>query len=145
MYTIGQVSKMFGLPISTLRYYDKEGLFPSMSREGGIRRFGDQELEALRVIECLKRSGLEIREIKRFMQWCEEGPSTYAERGELFERRREAVLQQMEQLRKTLAMLEYKCWYYKVALADGNEDRLDAMVPNGLPKDVQALYDEAHA
>ncbi|WP_373578301.1 MerR family transcriptional regulator [Parafannyhessea umbonata] len=145
MYTIGQVSKMFGLPISTLRYYDKEGLFPSMSREGGIRRFGDQELEALRVIECLKRSGLEIREIKRFMQWCEEGPSTYAERGELFERRREAVLQQMEQLRKTLAMLEYKCWYYKVALADGNEDRLDAMVPNGLPKDVRALYDEAHA
>lgn len=136
---------MFGLPISTLRYYDKEGLFPSMSREGGIRRFGDQELEALRVIECLKRSGLEIREIKRFMQWCEEGPSTYAERGELFERRREAVLQQMEQLRKTLAMLEFKCWYYKVALADGNEDRLDAMVPNGLPKDVRALYDEAHA
>lgn len=145
MYTIGQVSKMFGLPISTLRYYDKEGLFPSMSREGGIRRFGDQELEALRVIECLKRSGLEIREIKRFMQWCEEGPSTYAERGELFERRREAVLQQMGQLRRTLAMLEFKCWYYKVALADGNEDRLDAMVPNGLPKDVRALYDEAHA
>lgn len=145
MYTIGQVSKMFGLPISTLRYYDKEGLFPSMSREGGIRRFGDQELEALRVIECLKRSGLEIREIKRFMQWCEEGPSTYAERGELFERRREAVLQQMEQLRKTLAMLEYKCWYYKVALADGSEDRLDAMLPDKLPKDVRALYDEAHA
>ena len=145
MYTIGQVSKMFGLPISTLRYYDKEGLFPSMSREGGIRTFGDQELEALRVIECLKRSGLEIREIKRFMQWCEEGPSTYAERGELFERRREAVLQQMEQLRKTLAMLEYKCWYYKVALADGNEDRLDAMLPDKLPKDVQVLYDEAHA
>lgn len=145
MYTIGQVSKMFGLPISTLRYYDKEGLFPSMSREGGIRRFGDQELEALRVIECLKRSGLEIREIKRFMQWCEEGPSTYAERGELFERRREAVLEQMGQLRRTLAMLEFKCWYYKVALADGNEDRLDAMVPNGLPKDVRALYDEAHA
>lgn len=145
MYTIGQVSKMFGLPISTLRYYDKEGLFPSMSREGGIRRFGDRELEALRVIECLKRSGLEIREIKRFMQWCEEGPSTYAERGELFERRREAVLQQMEQLRKTLAMLEYKCWYYKVALADGSEDRLDAMLPDKLPKDVQVLYDEAHA
>lgn len=145
MHTIGQVSKMFGLPISTLRYYDKEGLFPSMSREGGIRRFGDQELEALRVIECLKRSGLEIREIKRFMQWCEEGPSTYAEREELFERRREAVLEQMGQLRRTLAMLEFKCWYYKVALADGNEDRLDAMVPDGLPKDVRALYDEAHA
>lgn len=61
MYTIGQVSEQFDLPVSTLRYYDKEGLFPALTRTSGIRRFGEQELEALRVIECLKRSGLEIR------------------------------------------------------------------------------------
>lgn len=73
MYTIGQVSEMFSLPISTLRYYDKEGLFPQLERSSGIRRFSERELEALRVIECLKRSGLEIKEIKQFMQWCAEG------------------------------------------------------------------------
>lgn len=67
MYTIGQVSKMFNLPISTLRYYDKEGLFPDMNRESGIRKFSEKELEALRVIECLKKSGLEIKDIKQFM------------------------------------------------------------------------------
>ena len=39
MYTIGQVSEMFGLPISTLRYYDKQGLFPEMERVSGIRKF----------------------------------------------------------------------------------------------------------
>ena len=65
MYTIGQVSEMSGLPISTLRYYDKEGLFPVMERKNGIRRFGEAELEALRVIECLKRSGLGIKDILR--------------------------------------------------------------------------------
>jgi len=54
MYTIGQVSEMFNLPISTLRYYDKQGLFPEMVRESGIRKFSDTEIEALRVIECLK-------------------------------------------------------------------------------------------
>ena len=64
MYTIGQVSERFDLPVSTLRYYDKEGLFPNLTRTSGARRFGEQELEALRVIECLKRSGLEIKEIK---------------------------------------------------------------------------------
>lgn len=63
MYTIGQVSEMFSLPISTLRYYDKEGLFPQMERSSGIRRFSERELEALRVIECLKRSGPEIKAI----------------------------------------------------------------------------------
>ena len=99
MYTIGQVSEMFGIPVSTLRYYDKEGLFPSMERKNGIRRFGEAEVEALHVIECLKASGLEIRDIKQFMQWCSEGPATYEVRRELFERRREAVLEEMARLR----------------------------------------------
>ena len=53
MYTIGQVSEMFHLPISTLRYYDKEGFFPNLERNGNIRYFSDNELEALRIIECL--------------------------------------------------------------------------------------------
>ena len=69
MYTIGQISEMFQLPISTLRYYDKEGLFPDLERSSGIRRFSEKEIEALRVIECLKKSGLEIKDIKLFMEW----------------------------------------------------------------------------
>ena len=51
MYTIGQVSEMFDLPVSTLRYYDKEGLFPELNRTSGIRQFSENEIEALRVIE----------------------------------------------------------------------------------------------
>ena len=50
------MAKMLEVPASTLRYYDKEGLFPDLARTSGIRRFGERELEALRVIECLKRS-----------------------------------------------------------------------------------------
>jgi DNA-binding transcriptional MerR regulator len=145
MYTIGQVSKMFDIPVSTLRYYDKEGLFPSMERQGGIRRFGEEELEALRVIECLKRSGLEIKDIKLFMEWCTEGPSTYQQRKALFEHRRKAILEQIGQLEKALAMLEFKCWYYDVALKDGNEDRLERMIPDKLPAREQELYDRAHS
>lgn len=47
MYTIGQVSERFDLPVSTLRYYDKEGLFPTLTRTSGIRRFGEQEIARL--------------------------------------------------------------------------------------------------
>ena len=56
MYTIGQVSELFQLPVSTLRYYDKEGLFPEIKRSGGIRHFDTKELEALRLVECLKKT-----------------------------------------------------------------------------------------
>ena len=46
MYTIGQISEMFQLPISTLRYYDKEGLFPDLERSSGIRRFSEKKIRA---------------------------------------------------------------------------------------------------
>ncbi len=64
-YSIGEVASLAGIPISTLRYYDREGLFPNLERSGGgIRRFTDKEVEALGIIECLKTSGLSIQEIK---------------------------------------------------------------------------------
>lgn len=144
MYTIGQVAKMYSLPVSTLRYYDKEGLFPNLERTSGIRRFSDRELEALHVIECLKRSGLEIKDIKQFMQWCAQGSSTYEQRHELFLRQRETVEAEMEKLRRVKAMIDFKCWYYETAVADGSEDRIRAMLPDKLPDDIQKLYDLTH-
>lgn len=140
MYTIGQVSEMFGLPASTLRYYDKEGLFPDIKRESGIRRFDDREIETLRVIECLKKSGLEIKDIKQFMQWCTEGSATYAKRKELFIQQKKEVEAQMERLRQVMDMLEYKCWYYDVAIADGNEKRLASMKPEDVPENVRKTF-----
>lgn len=144
MYTIGQVSAMFHLPISTLRYYDKEGLFPGLERTSGIRKFSDTELEALRVIECLKRSGMEIKDIKQFMLWCTEGSSTYPQRRQLFEARKEVLEAQMEELQRTLDMIRFKCWYYDQAIADGSEERLSRIIPDGLPEDIRQLYLHAH-
>lgn len=144
MYTIGQVSKMFGLPISTLRYYDKEGFFPNIERTSGIRKFNEVEIEAIRIIECLKKSGMEIKDIKQFIQWCSEGSSTYLKRKELFANRQKAVEEEITRMQKTLDMLRFKCWYYEQAIKDGNEDHLKEMLPNHLPSNIQKLYDHAH-
>lgn len=144
MYTIGQVAELFHLPVSTLRYYDKQGLFPGMARTSGIRRFGEGELEALRVIECLKKSGLEIRDIRQFMDWCTEGAATYPQRLELFQRQRANVEEEIVRLNKVLDMLKFKCWYYEQAMADGGEERVKSMIPHQLPEEIQASYQNAH-
>ena len=143
-YSIGRVSEMFGLPVSTLRYYDKEGLFPNMERVSGIRKFSDKELETLRVIECLKKSGLEIKDIKQFMEWCSQGSSTYSKRRELFARQKENIECRISHLEQALDMIKFKCWYYDTAIADGNEDRLKEMIPNALPPEIQQIYDRTH-
>jgi DNA-binding transcriptional MerR regulator len=144
MYTIGQVAEMFNLPVSTLRYYDKQGLFPRLKRESGIRRFSDNEIEALRVIECLKKSGLEIKDIRLFMDWCMEGPSTYADRFELIRKQKERVEAEIRQMNKTLDMLRYKCWYYSQAMENGSEDTARALTPDGLPEDILTAYRNSH-
>ena len=145
MYTIGQVSEIFDLPISTLRYYDKQGLFPEMERVSGIRKFSDREMEALRVIECLKKSGLEIKDIKRFMDWCVEGASTYPQRKELFEQQKKTVEAEIAHMNRVLDMLKFKCWYYEQAMQDGCEDRVKELIPDHLPDGIRRAYDNAHS
>ena len=145
MYTIGQVSEMFDLPVSTLRYYDKEGLFPGLNRTSGIRQFSENEIEALRVIECLKKTGLQIKDIKQFMSWCMEGSSTYTKRKELLESQKKQVEAEITKLNKTLDMLKFKCWYYDEAMTHGNEEHIIEMLPDKLPAEIQKIYDNAHA
>ena len=143
MYTIGQISRMFGLPVSTIRYYDKMGLLPGLERTSGTRRFGDDQIEALRVIECLKRSGLELRDIKRFMDWCQEGPSTFDDRLELFREQRRKVDEQIAELERTRAMIDWKCWYYSQACEWGSEEFAGDLTAC-LPADGRRLWDAAH-
>ncbi|MCD7822609.1 MAG: MerR family transcriptional regulator [Oscillospiraceae bacterium] len=142
-YTIGQVSKMWGLPISTLRYYDKEGLFPNLERKSGIRKFTETEIETLRVIDCLKKSGLEIKDIRLFMDLCARGSETFAERKELFENQKRAVEAEISRLQSTLDMLNYKCWYYESAMAIG-EEATKAMKPEDMPEDVMMAFERTH-
>lgn len=123
-YSVGEVAAMMGIATSALRYYEAEGLLPAVERsDRGRRRYSDTDLEACRVIDCLKRSGLSIKEIKAFMDMCSLGDSTLAERLALFQNRREAVRREMDALRSVLAVLDYKAWYYEQAVAAGREDR----------------------
>ena len=144
MYTIGQISSMFNIPVSTLRYYDKEGLFPDIQRNSGIRKFTDKEIETLHVIECLKKSGLEIKNIKKFKKWCSQGRETYGQRHSLFLKQKEAVEAEIQRLQKALDMIRFKCWYYEQAIKDQSEDRLNEMLPDRLPEEIQLLYNRAH-
>ncbi len=143
-YTIGQISTMTNLSISTLRYYDAEGLFPNLNRKSGIRQFSNRELETIRVIECLKKSGLEIKEIKKFIKMCQEGPKTYKQRKALFDNQKKLVEEEIKKLNKTLDMLNFKSWYYETAIKDGNEEHLKEMIPNNLPSEIQELYNRSH-
>jgi DNA-binding transcriptional MerR regulator len=122
-YSIGEVAEKLKLTVYTLRYYDKEGLLPFVERTpSGIRIFTETDLGTLKVIECLKATGMPIKDIKTFIDWCGEGDYTLQQRYDMFIERKAAVEAQMEELRKTMEVIEHKCRYYKTALEAGTEE-----------------------
>jgi DNA-binding transcriptional MerR regulator len=134
-YTIGAVAKKLHLAPSTLRYYDQSGLLPSLERSpGGVRIFQESDLELLSIIECLKETGMAIKEIKQFVDWCMEGDDTIPQRLDLITRQRQAVLEQMQQLKNTLEVLDYKQWYYETAQKAGTCTIHDTMPPEDIPE-----------
>lgn len=135
MYTIGEMAKKLNMAPSTLRYYEQEGLMPFVERsESGIRMFKDSDIEWLTVIGCLKRTGMPLKDIKTFIDWCAEGDATIEQRLELIDRRREAVREQIEQLQETLSVLEYKHWYYEAAKEAGTCKIHETMKEEEIPE-----------
>lgn len=119
-YSIGEVSEMLNISISTLRYYDKERLLPLINRTtGNIRVFDDTDIECLKMIECLKTTGMQLKDIKQFFQWCEEGDSTIEKRYNLFMAQKEKTEQQINLLQNALDRVNYKCEYYRLAKERG--------------------------
>ena len=134
-YTVGQMAKKMNAAPSTLRYYDKEGLLPFVERSnGGIRVFSDADWQWLSIIECLKKSGLSIRDIKAFIDWCMEGDSTIEKRLELVKHQRDLVRENISQLQETLALLDYKCWYYETAKEAGTCDIHKHLTEDDVPR-----------
>jgi len=122
-YSIGEVSEMLKISISTLRYYDKEGLLPLINRtSGNIRVFDESDLECLKMIECLKTTGMQLKDIKSFFVWCEEGDSTIEKRYDLFLLQKAKTERQIEELQNALARINYKCEYYRIAKENKTTD-----------------------
>lgn len=141
---IGEISKITGFPISTLRYYDKNGLLPNLNRNNGIRKFNKEDLQTLKMINCLKISGMNIKEIKQFIDWCSIGDETIEKRLNMFIEQEENINNQIKKLQNSLKLIKFKKWYYKKALDDKTENIVKNMNVNDMPNDIKLLYMETH-
>lgn len=128
-YTIKDAAQIMNVPTSTIRYYDKEGLLPFMERmESGYRVFSEEDMAMLRTIDCLKKTGMPIKEIRKFVLWVQQGDASLAQRYEMFLERKKILEQQMEELQNTMKIVDFKCWYYNAALEAGSEKPIEEYV-----------------
>ncbi|MBQ9635102.1 MAG: MerR family transcriptional regulator [Acidaminococcaceae bacterium] len=120
-YTISEAAEKVGIPPTTIRYYDKEGLLPDIKRRNGIRVFEDIDLRLMGLLTCLKDTGMPIKRIREYVELTKKGDASLQERYEIIKAQRQFVMDQIEQLQFYLEELDFKDWYYNKALAAGTE------------------------
>lgn len=121
---IAQAASMIGLTAHTLRYYERIGLAAQPPRgPDGRRRYTEQNLDWLRLITRLRSTGMSIAEMCRYAELVRDGPATLAERRELLQSHRDAVLARIAELQRDLSVIDAKIGTYSVAERDAVTSR----------------------
>ena len=113
-YTIRDISELFGLPASTIRYYEEEGILTNVARTpSGQRIFGDCHVNRLRTVCCFKNTGMTIAELRQFFAYEKDEPAHLEDILSLLEQRRASVTAQLAQLKRDCAHVQRIIDYYR--------------------------------
>lgn len=118
--TIKEVSEKYGVTQDTLRYYERVGMIPRVTRTaGGIRDYMEKDLEWVELAVCMRNTGLPVEAMIEYVKLSQIGDSTFGERMQLLKRQREVLMGQKRQMEETLERLNFKISRYEAAMETG--------------------------
>jgi MerR family transcriptional regulator, aldehyde-responsive regulator len=114
---IAEVSEQYGLSTDTLRYYERVGLIPAVNRNGsGIRDYNELDLRRVEFIKCMRSAGLPVEVLIDYVALVQEGDKTIEARKEILVEQRKLLIERMNEMQKTLDILNYKIEVYEKAV-----------------------------
>lgn len=114
---IMQVSEQYGLSSDTLRYYERVGLIPPVNRNGsGIRDYNELDLRRVEFIKCMRGAGLPVEVLIEYVAMVQQGDKTIEARKEILMEQRELLMTRMQEMQKTLDILNHKIEVYENAV-----------------------------
>lgn len=123
MYTVKQVAEMTGISVHTLRFYDQQGLFPHVARDRhNVRLFSERDVEWVRLIQCLRGTGMPLAEIREYIHLCLQGDPTIPRRYEMLQRQLQRAEQELAAMEQRINLIRYKVEYYNKLLQQHQQD-----------------------
>ena len=111
---IAEVSKEYGLSADTLRYYERIGLLPNVTRTAsGIRDYSEQDCARVQFVKCMRAASVSIEALIEYMALMDEGDATLEARKALLEEQRELVRGRIAEMQAGLDRLDYKIENYE--------------------------------
>ena len=118
--TIKEVSEKYNISQDTLRYYERVGMIPPVTRTGGgIRDYQEADLSWVELAICMRSAGLPVEAMIEYVRLYQEGDQTIPARLQLLVDQKEALLEQKRQIDTTLERLNYKISRYEKAIETG--------------------------
>jgi DNA-binding transcriptional MerR regulator len=112
-YQIKEVAEMVGLPTHTLRYYEQEGLLPTIKRDAnGNRIFEEKDLSWLELIICLRKTDIALSELREIVELSKQGDGTLPKRKEILENHKEKMIKKQKELDKAFVKIDEKIEYF---------------------------------
>jgi DNA-binding transcriptional MerR regulator len=112
--SVSEAAERVGLTAHTPRWYEQEGLLHPVGRDSvGRRRYTGSDLDWLVLLTRLRRTGMPVRDMRRYAELAREGDATIGARRRLFEQHRDRVLGRMAELEEDLKVLDYKIDLYR--------------------------------
>lgn len=118
--TIKEAAEKFGISQTTLRYYERVGAIPPVTRTlGGTRDYSESDLSWVELAVCMRSAGLPIEVIIEYNRLYRMGDETIKDRLRLLEQQMETLKRQEAQLKETMSRLDYKIGRYRAAVKTG--------------------------
>ena len=118
--TIKEVSQKYNISSDTLRYYERVGMIPPVTRTaGGIRDYGESDLGWVELALCMRGAGLPVEAMIEYVKLCQQGDSTIEARMLLLKEQMETLLEHKAQIESTIKRLDFKISRYEEAVKTG--------------------------
>lgn len=118
--TIKEVSQKYNISQDTLRYYERVGMIPKVTRTAsGIRDYQESDLSWVELVICMRSAGLPVEALIEYVELYQQGDQTFGARLELLQEQRRNLEEQQKQLQAAISKLDYKISRYKVAVKTG--------------------------
>jgi MerR family transcriptional regulator, aldehyde-responsive regulator len=122
---IAEVSERYGISSDTLRYYERIGLIPHVNRsEGGIRDYCEIDVRRVEFIKCMRSAGLPIEVLIDYVALVQQGDQTIQARKEILKEQRDALAARMQEMQKTLDILDHKIEVYENTVLKREQEML---------------------
>ena len=119
VYTISEAARRTGYDAETLRYYEREGLLPGIGRKGARRVYTEENLRAISLVTCLKKTGMPLKAIREYIALIAHGDKTVAKRLDLMRRHSREGERQLEEVTRFKERIDFKVWFYETAQREG--------------------------